>query len=101
MDKYIRQEFKKVFPGEWVEIPFDHPIYHQNSPLIRGCPRSTNTMIFLQEDLGFSTKEARLLLRSRMRSRRWLGGFSGATRDPEEVRLLALQMGANLVQYAG
>ena len=57
MDKYIKQEFKKVFPeSEWVEIPFDHPIYHQKFDFNQGLPRSTNTMIFLQEDLGFSTK---------------------------------------------
>ena len=30
LDKFIRLELKKVFPDlELVELPFDHPIYHQ------------------------------------------------------------------------
>jgi len=30
LDKYIRREMKKVFPElEFVELPFNHPIYHQ------------------------------------------------------------------------
>lgn len=31
MDKFIRPEIKKLFPNiELVEIPFDHPIFHQS-----------------------------------------------------------------------
>ena len=30
MDKFIRPQMKKVFPElDFVELPFDHPIYHQ------------------------------------------------------------------------
>jgi hypothetical protein len=30
LDKFIRLEMKKVFPSlDFVELPFDHPLYHQ------------------------------------------------------------------------
>ena len=34
MDQFIRLEMKKVFPGkEFIEVPFNHPIYHQKFKL--------------------------------------------------------------------
>ena len=39
MDLYFRREMKKVFPGiEWVEVPFEHPIYHQKYSFSNGLP---------------------------------------------------------------
>ena len=30
MDPYVRAAMAKVFPDlDWVEVPFDHPVYHQ------------------------------------------------------------------------
>ena len=40
MDKFIRLEIKKVFPElEFVELPFSHPIYHQNFDFKNGLPK--------------------------------------------------------------
>ena len=40
MDKFIRIELKKVFPElELIELPFDHPIYHQKFDFPKGIPK--------------------------------------------------------------
>lgn len=40
MDIHFRREMKKVFPeGEWVELPFSHPIYHINDNFPNGLPK--------------------------------------------------------------
>ena len=40
LDKYIRKEMKKVFPEyEFVELPFDHPIYSQKYTFKNGLPK--------------------------------------------------------------
>lgn len=40
MDQYIRTQLKKVFPElELVELPFEHPIYHQKFHFDKGLPK--------------------------------------------------------------
>lgn len=40
MDKFIRAELKKVFPElDLVELPFNHPIYHQAYDFDKGLPK--------------------------------------------------------------
>ncbi|RMG61153.1 MAG: DUF4159 domain-containing protein, partial [Bacteroidetes bacterium] len=40
MDTYIRREIKKVFPElEFVELPFDHGIYHSHYDFPKGLPK--------------------------------------------------------------
>jgi hypothetical protein len=101
MDQYIRQEFKKVYPEhEWVEIPFDHPVYHQKFDFNQGLPK-----IHEHDDnppRGFGIfHEGRLVCFYDHECDLGDGWEDYQVhRDPEEVRLLALQMGANLVQYA-
>ena len=101
MDQYIRQEFKKVYPQhEWVEIPFNHPVYHQEFDFDQGLPK-----IHEHDDnppRGFGIfHEGRLVCFYDHESDLGDGWEDYQVhRDPEEVRLLALQMGANLVQYA-
>lgn len=101
MDKYIRQEFKKVFPeSEWVEIPFDHPIYHQKFDFNQGLPKVHEHDDFPPRGFGIF-HEGRLVCFYDHECDLGDGWEDFQVhRDPEEVRLLALQMGANLVQYA-
>ena len=101
MDKYIRQEFKKVFPAyDWVEIPFDHEIYHQKYDFNHGLPK-----VHEHDDKpprGFGIiHDGRLVCFYDYECDLGDGWEAYQVhRDPEEIRLLALQMGANLVQYA-
>ena len=40
MDEYIRKSMKEVFPElEFVELPFDHPIFHQSFDFDEGLPK--------------------------------------------------------------
>ena len=40
MDKSFRREMKRVFPNkEWLELPFDHPIYHVLYNFPKGLPK--------------------------------------------------------------
>lgn len=100
LDPFIRREMKKVFPElDFVELPFSHPIFHQKFSFPTGLPKvhahdnkppqgfaiiwEGRVVCFYSYecDLGNGWEDARI------------------HGNPEEVRLGALQMGANLIQY--
>ncbi len=100
LDKFIRIELKKVFPDlELVELPFNHPLYHQKFDFPKGLPKvhehdgkppqgfglmhEGRLVIFYSYecDLGNGWEDARI------------------HNDPEEKRQQALRMGANLISY--
>ena len=100
LDKFIRIELKKVFPElELVELPFDHPVYHQKYQFNKGLPKihehdgkppqgfgliyQGRLVVFysFETDLGNGWEDQRI------------------HNDPEEKRQQALKMGANIVSY--
>lgn len=101
MDPFVRVAVKKVFPDkELVELPFDHPIYHQKFEFNDGPPK-----IHLHDDKppqGFAIlHENRVLLFYTYESDIGDGWEDpDVHNDPPEKRAQALQMGANLVQFA-
>jgi hypothetical protein len=101
MDKFIRPELKKIFPEcELVELPFTHPIYHQKYAFNNGLPK-------VHEHDGKTPKGYGIIYQGRL-----LVFYSyecdlgngwedkQVYNDPEEIRLKALQMGANIISYA-
>lgn len=101
MDPYVRTAMKKVFPEiEFVELPFQHDIYNQKYKFAKGLPK-----IHKHDDRpaqGFGLIwEGRLLCFYSFESDLGDGweDFS-VHKDPEEKRIKALQMGANLIQFA-
>ena len=101
MDKYFRQEMKKVFPEEeLVEIPYNHPIYNIHFKFPIGLPkihehdglpaqgfgiiRNGRLMVFYsyQSDLGDGWEDA------------------DVHNDPPEKHQAALKMGVNIIVYA-
>ena len=100
MDPFVRVAMKKVFPElDFVELPFNHPIYHQKFKFPNGLPK-----IHKHEDKpaqGFGLIwEGRLICFYSYECD--LGdGWEDAEvhKDPEEVRVKALKMGANIIQY--
>ncbi|WP_435355049.1 DUF4159 domain-containing protein [Emticicia sp. SJ17W-69] len=101
LNKYIRREMKKVFPElEFVELPFSHPVYQQKYKFTNGLPK-------VHEHEGLPPQGFGLIWQGKL-----VCFFSyecdlgngwedrGVYNDPEETRQKALQMGANLVQYA-
>lgn len=100
MDPYVRPALKKVFPElELVELPFNHPIYHQKFSFPNGLPKIHEHdnkppqgfgLIYKGRLVCFYTYECDL---------------GDGWEDPEvhnnppEKRLQALKMGANIIQY--
>lgn len=101
MDPYIRKEMKKVFPElDFVELPFDHPIYQQKFRFTNGVPK-------IHEHEGKPAQGLALIWQGRVVCfydfESDLGdGWEDPSvhKDTEAVRTKALQMGANLIQYA-
>ena len=100
MDKFIRLELKKVFPElEFVELPFDHPIYHQKFNFPKGLPKIHEHDGKPSQGFGL-LYEGRLVVYYSFESD--LGNGWEDVRihnDPEAKRLDALRMGANLLSY--
>ena len=101
MDQYVRPALKQVFPElELVELPFSHPIYHQKFNFTNGVPK-------IHEHDNKPPKGYGLIYKGRL-----VCFYSVETdlgdgwEDPEvhndnnAKHIEALQMGANLVQYA-
>lgn len=101
LDKFIRLELKKVFPElELIDIPYDHPIYHQKFDFPNGIPK-------IHEHDGKPPKGLGLLYEGKLvvfySYETDLGNGWEDPRihnDPEEKRQQALKMGANLISYS-
>ena len=99
MDEFIRIEIKKVFPNnELVELPFNHPIFHQKFDF-NGLPKIHEHDNKPPQALGLF-EEDRLICLFTLESD--LGdGWEDAEvhNDPVSVREKALKMGANIINY--
>ncbi|MBK6263563.1 DUF4159 domain-containing protein [Marivirga sp. S37H4] len=101
LDQFIRIEMKKVFPDlEFVEIPFDHPIYHQKFKFDNGLPKIHEHDGKPAQGFGI-VYEGRLVCFYSYESDLGNGWEDRSIHnDPESVRLKALQMGANIISFA-
>jgi hypothetical protein len=101
LDKYIRKEMKKVFPEyDFIELPFDHPIYKQKYTFRNGLPKIHEHDNKPPQGFGIVHK-GRLVCFYTYETD--LGnGWEDAEvhNDPENKRREALQMGANIITYA-
>jgi len=100
LDQFIRREMKRIFPGEeFVELPFNHPIYHQKYDFEQGPPK-----IHEHDDKpaqGFGIfYEGRLVCYYDYECDLGDGWEDQAVhKDSEATRTKALKMGANIIQY--
>jgi hypothetical protein len=102
LDKYIRIQMKRVFPElDFVELPTNHPIYHQKFDFTAGLPK-------IHEHEGKRAQGFGLLYKGKLvcfytfecdLGNGW-EDFGTYPNDTQESRLKALKMGANLIQYA-
>jgi hypothetical protein len=101
LDKFVRQEMKKVFPDKkFVELPFNHEIYHCHFDFSNGLPKIHEHDGKQPQGFGiFSNK--RLCVFYTFET-----NISDGWPDPEvhkdspEIRELALRMGTNIIVYA-
>lgn len=101
LDKFIRREMKKVFPElSFIELPFDHPVYHQKFQFPNGLPK-------VHEHDGKAPQGFGIIYQGRLvcfysyecdLGNGWED--QSVYNDPEPLRQQALRMGANLLQYA-
>ncbi len=101
MDPYVRPAMKKVFPEhEFVEVPFDHPIYNNKFQFSNGIPK-----IHKHDDLpakGYGIiHEGRLVCYYSYETDLGDGWEDQEVhKDPQDKRIQALRMGANIVKFA-
>ena len=100
LDAFIREEMKKVFPDlEFQEVPMDHPIYNQTFKM-DGLPKIHEHDAKRPQGFGLF-HQGRLLCFYDYESDLSDGWEDEVVHnDPPEVRLKALQMGANIIEYA-
>ena len=101
LDKFFRREMKKVFPElQFVELPYSHPIYRQKFKFANGLPKVHEHdakppqgfgLIYEGRLVCFYTYECDL-------GNGWED--QDIYNDSEAIRQAALQMGANIIQYA-
>lgn len=101
MKPYVLEALKTVFPEkQMTEIPLTHMIYSNAFSFPKGLPKIHEHDGLAPRALGYF-HEGKLVLLFTFESD--LGdGWEDANihNDPEEVRLKALKMGANIIKYA-
>ena len=101
MRQYLTTALKTVFPEkELQELPASHPIFHSQFEFSKGLPKIHEHDGKRPQAFGIFDN-GRLVLLFTFES--YLGdGWENEEvhHDPEEVRLKALQMGANIIKYA-
>ena len=100
LDQYIRPQMKLVFPEyEFVELPYSHPVYHQNYKFPNGLPKVHEHDDKAPQGFGI-IHEGRLVCFYSYESDLGDGWEDPEVhKDSEATRRQALEMGANLVQY--
>jgi hypothetical protein len=101
LDPYVRPQMKKVFPDlDFVELPFSHPIYHQKYNFPNGLPKIHEHDNKPPQGFGL-LYEGRLVCFYSYECDLGNGWEdAGVHNDSEEKRQKALQMGANMLQFA-
>jgi hypothetical protein len=101
LDKHFRNIIKQVYPDEeLIEIPFDHPIYHQVYDFPDGLPKVHEHDGKAPRGFGL-VKDGRMVLFYTYESNLADGWANPEVHNnPEEIRQKALQMGANILIYA-
>ncbi|THD66747.1 DUF4159 domain-containing protein [Robertkochia marina] len=101
MRPYLEKELKKVFPDKnLTPVGKDHPIFHQSFDFPNGLPKIHEHDGLPPEALGIF-HENKLVLLFTFESDLGDGWENQEVHnDPEDVRLKALRMGANIVQFA-
>ncbi len=100
LDQYIRREMKKVFPGlEFTELPFNHPVYHQQFNFSHGLPKIHRHDGKNAQGFGIIYK-GRLVVFYDYECDLGDGWEDTEVHhDSQQKHLEALRMGANIVQF--
>jgi len=101
MKPYVIEALKNVFPSKkMTEIPLSHPIYNNVYPFPKGLPKIHEHDGLAPKALGYFHKSKLVLLFTYESDLGDGWEDSNVHNDPEDVRLKALKMGANIIKYA-
>ena len=100
MDEYLRKELIKIFPNkELIELPRNHPIFKNPYNFSQGLPKIHEHDKNRPQAFGIF-EDDRLILIYTFESDLGDGWENPEVHnDPQEIRLKALQMGANIINY--
>ncbi len=100
LDKFVRREMKKVFPElEFIELPYNHPIYHIKFDFPKGLPKVHEHDNKPPQGFGL-LYQGRLVCLYTYECDLGNGWEDQIIyNDPEPIRQQALQMGANILTY--
>jgi hypothetical protein len=102
LDEYIREQMEKVFPEKkFVELPFDHPIYHTRYDFPDGPPKIHEHDGERPQGYAILDDSGRVMVYYTHETD--LGdGWEPASvhNNPPEKRQAALRMGVNILTYA-
>lgn len=102
LDEHLRREMRKVFPDrEFVELPFSHEIYHTQFEFPNGLPKIHEHDGEPPQGYALLDDDGRVMVYYTHETD--LGdGWEPASvhENPENMRLAALRMGANILTYA-
>ena len=100
MDQFIRPQLEQLFPElELVELPFDHPIYHQTYSFPNGLPKVHEHDDQPPQGFGLIYEDRLILFYT------YETDLGNGWEDQEihnnsdEIREKAFRMGANILQY--
>jgi hypothetical protein len=101
MDQFVRIQMKKVFPElDFIELPFNHPVYHQKFDFPNGLPKIHEHDNKPPKGYGL-IYEGRLVCFYDFECDLGDGWESREVHNnSEETRQKALKMGANIISYA-
>ena len=101
MDPFVRLSMKKVFPElDFIELPFEHEIYHQRFDFPKGLPKIHKHDNKSAQGFGLLW-EGRLVCFYTYETDLGDGWEDPEVHnDPPKKTLKALRMGANILQYA-
>lgn len=101
MDPFVRPAIKKIFPeSQLVELPFEHPVFHQKFNFAKGVPKVHQHNEKAPQTFGVFYQD-RLALIYTFESNISDGWESFEVhKDSDEIRQQSLRMGANILQFA-
>jgi hypothetical protein len=100
LDPFIRVEIKKLFPNkDFVEVPFEHPIYHQKYNFNEGLPKVHEHDGNPPQGLGI-LHEGRIVVFYSFESDLGNGWEDQIIyNNPQDIRISALKMGDHIISY--
>ncbi len=101
MDTSIRKEMKKVFPDQdFIELPFDHAIYHSHFQFPNGLPKIHEHDAKIPQGFGLFTDGKLSVFYSYETNPSDGWADSEVHHDPPDKRELAFKIGTNILVYA-